>query len=107
MNVDLFKTDNKIEIPLQKVAKMRPERRIAINNRIKVLNSPGTIETVCRKKCRIVLINLSKKEFVKNDKEGISKMDIERHKMTEWINVKNFVATDIDSGGFVHIGKEM
>jgi dUTP pyrophosphatase len=94
-----------LEIPEGYEAQIRPRSGLAIKNGITVLNSPGTIDADYRGEVRIILVNLSKENFVIKDGERICQMVIAKHEMAEWVNVDMLKDTERGSGGFGHTGK--
>lgn len=102
----LVKTGLYLEIPPGYEAQIRPRSGLAINNGITILNSPGTIDADYRGEVCIILINLSKENFVIKDGERICQMIIAKHEKAEWISVENLLETHRGSGGFGHTGKE-
>ena len=86
-------------------AQVRPRSGLAIKKGITVLNSPGTIDADYRGEICIILINLSKEEFVVNDGERVAQMVIARHEQAEWVEVETLDETDRGAGGFGHTGK--
>lgn len=59
-----------MEIPEGYEGQVRPRSGLAIKNGITVLNTPGTIDADYRGEVKIILINLSDKEFVINSGES-------------------------------------
>ena len=106
MDRAIVKTGLYLEIPVGYEAQIRPRSGLAINKGITVLNSPGTIDADYRGEVCIVLINLSKKNFVIKDGEKICQMVIAKHEKAEWVKVDNLLETGRGSGGFGHTGKE-
>jgi dUTP pyrophosphatase len=95
-----------LEIPLGYEAQIRPRSGLAIKKGITVLNSPGTIDSDYRGEVCIILVNLSKEDFVIKDGERISQMVIASHEKAEWVAVDTLLDTERGSGGFGHTGKE-
>ncbi len=64
-------------------AQIRPRSGLAFKNGITVLNSPGTIDADYRGEIKVLLINLSDKEFVIKSGERIAQMispNTQKHK---------------------------
>ncbi len=95
-----------IEIPEGYEAQIRPRSGLAINKGITVLNSPGTIDADYRGEICVILINLSRDNFVIQDGERICQMIISRHEKAEWIDAESLIETERGSGGFGHTGKK-
>ena len=102
----LVKTGLYLEIPIGFEAQIRPRSGLAINKGITVLNSPGTIDSDYRGEVCIILINLSKENFVIKDGERICQMIIARHEKAEWVSVDSLIESDRGAGGFGHKGKK-
>jgi len=102
----IVKTGLYLEIPVGYEAQIRPRSGLAINKGITILNSPGTIDADYRGEVCIILINLSKENFVIKDGERICQMVIAKHEKAEWFSVDNLFETDRGSGGLGHTGKE-
>lgn len=94
-----------VEIPDGFEAQISPGSGLAIKNRIKILNSPGTIDADYRSEVCIIMINLSKEDFVIKDGDRICQMVIAKHEKTEWVSVENLIDKDRGNGGFGHTGK--
>lgn len=94
-----------MEIPDGFEAQIRPRSGLAIKNGITILNSRGKIDTDYRGEVCIIMINLSKEDFVIKDGDRICQMVIAKHEKTEWVSVENLIDTDRGNGGFGHTGK--
>lgn len=95
-----------LEIPDGYEAQIRPRSGLAVKNGITILNSPGTIDADYRGEVCIILVNLSKENFVIKDGERICQMVISKHEKAEWIIVENLLDTERGIGGFGHTGKK-
>lgn len=102
----IVKTGLFLEIPVGYEAQIRPRSGLAINKGITILNSPGTIDADYRGEVCIILVNLSKEDFVIKDGERICQMVIAKHEKAEWVDVDNLIETDRGAGGFGHTGKK-
>jgi dUTP pyrophosphatase len=94
-----------LEIPPGYEAQIRPRSGLAFKNGLTVLNSPGTIDADYRGEIKIILVNLSKEDFIINDGERIAQMVISKHEQAEWIQVEQLIETDRGAGGFGSTGK--
>ena len=94
-----------IELPEGYEAQIRPRSGLAIKNGITVLNSPGTIDSDYRGEICVILINLSKDEFIIKNGERICQMVIAKHEKAEWEVVEILNETHRGDGGFGHTGK--
>ncbi len=101
----LLPTDLFIELPVGYEAQIRPRSGLAFKNGLTVLNSPGTIDADYRGEIKIILVNLSKEDFVINDGERIAQMVIAKHEQAEWIEVEQLIETSRGTGGFGSTGK--
>jgi dUTP pyrophosphatase len=102
----LVRTGLFLEIPVGYEAQIRPRSGLAIKNGISIVNSPGTIDADYRGEVCIILINLSKDDFLLKDGERICQMVIAKHEKAEWISVDSLKETTRGEGGFGHTGKE-
>jgi len=94
-----------IELPEGYEAQIRPRSGLAIKHGISLVNTPGTIDADYRGEIGVIVINLSKDEFVINDGERICQMVIAKHERAEWIEVNELNETERGAGGFGHTGK--
>lgn len=95
-----------LEIPVGFEAQIRPRSGLAVKNGITILNSPGTIDADYRGEVCIILVNLSKDNFVIKDGERICQMVIAKHEKAEWLSVEALISTERGVGGFGHTGKK-
>lgn len=93
-----------IELPQGVEAQIRPRSGLAFKHGITVLNSPGTIDADYRGEIKVLLINLSEKDFVVEDGERIAQMVIAKHEQITWIPVKELASTQRAAGGFGSTG---
>ncbi|MCX6253760.1 MAG: dUTP diphosphatase [Bacteroidia bacterium] len=101
----IIKTGLFLEIPVGYEAQIRPRSGLAINKGITILNSPGTIDADYRGEVCIILINLSKEDFIIKDGERVCQMVITKQEKAKWISVENLLETNRGAGGFGHTGK--
>ena len=100
----LVSTNLFIELPVGTEAQIRPRSGLAFKNGITVLNSPGTIDADYRGELKVLLVNLSNKEFTVNDGERIAQMVIAKHEQADWKEVEALGDTNRGAGGFGHTG---
>lgn len=93
-----------IELPEGYEAQIRPRSGLAFKNGLTVLNSPGTIDADYRGEIKVILVNLSKEDFVIKDGERIAQMVIASHEQAEWVQVDELEETTRGAGGFGHTG---
>ena len=101
---ELVPTGLFVEIPAGYEAQIRPRSGLAIKNGISLLNTPGTIDSDYRGEIKVILVNLSNKDFVVTDGERIAQMIIASHEHADWVEVEELVATIRGAGGFGHTG---
>ena len=77
---------------------------LAIRHGITVLNTPGTIDADYRGEVKVIMINLSDKEFTIADGDRIAQMIISKHERVEWNQVGSLNETSRGAGGFGHTG---
>ncbi|MBQ1938247.1 MAG: dUTP diphosphatase [Bacteroidales bacterium] len=85
-------------------AQIRPRSGLAAKKGISVLNSPGTIDADYRGEICVILVNLSKEDFVINPGERIAQMVIARYESVEWEEVESLDSTERGAGGFGSTG---
>jgi dUTP pyrophosphatase len=95
-----------IELPVGYEAQIRPRSGLAFKNGITVLNAPGTIDADYRGEIKVILVNLSKEDFIINDGERIAQMIIAKHEHAEWVQVETLLETERGSGGFGSTGRQ-
>ncbi len=100
----IVKTGLFIELPIGYEAQVRPRSGLAANKGITVLNSPGTIDADYRGEIGVILINLSKEDFVIENGERIAQLVIAKHERAEWVEVKELSTTNRGTGGFGSTG---
>lgn len=72
-----------LEIPVSYEAHIRPRSGLAVKKGIKILNSPGTIDADYENEVCIILVNLSKENFVIEEGERICQMVIAKQEKAE------------------------
>jgi dUTP pyrophosphatase len=94
-----------IELPQGSEAQVRPRSGLAYKSGITVLNSPGTIDADYRGEIKVILINLSQKDFLIEDGSRIAQMVVSRHEKVEWEPAHELEQSDRGTGGFGHTGR--
>jgi len=94
-----------IELPVGFEAQVRPRSGLALKRGITVLNSPGTIDADYRGEVQVILINLSKENFIIAHGERIAQMVVASHEIVNWDEVEVLEETSRGEGGFGHTGK--
>ena len=93
-----------MEIPEGFEGQVRPRSGLAIKNGVTVLNSPGTIDADYRGEIKVILINLSDKEFVINSGDRIAQIVFAKCEQFEPVQVEVLGETERGNGGFGHTG---
>ena len=93
-----------IELPGGFEAQIRPRSGLALKKGISVVNTPGTIYADYRGEIGIILINLSKEDFLVNHGERICQMVINKVEMIAWKEVESLEDSERGAGGFGHTG---
>ncbi|WP_433834572.1 dUTP diphosphatase [Flavobacterium anhuiense] len=100
----IVKTGLFIELPIGYEAQVRPRSGLAAKKGITVLNSPGTVDADYRGEIGVILVNLSKDDFVIENGERIAQLIIAKHERAEWIKVETLSETSRGEGGFGSTG---
>jgi len=93
-----------IELPEGYEAQIRPRSGLAIQHGITCLNTPGTIDSDYRGEIKVILINLSDREFTIRNGDRIAQMVIARHERVQFVETDGLQATARGAGGFGHTG---
>ena len=94
----LVPTGISIELPEGYEAQVRARSGLAIKHGI------GTIDSDYRGEIKVILINLSDKEFTINNGDRIAQMVFIRHEQAEFELTEELNETERGSGGFGHTG---
>ena len=95
-----------IELPEGYEAQIRPRSGLAAKFGITVANAPGTIDADYRGEIKVILVNLSKDQFVINPGERLAQMVIAKYEKIEWEVVSELGQTDRGAGGFGSTGRK-
>ncbi|WP_276389095.1 dUTP diphosphatase [Eudoraea chungangensis] len=93
-----------MELPYGYEAQIRPRSGLAAKKGITVLNAPGTIDADYRGEIGVILVNLSKEDFIVAHGERIAQMVVAKHERINWIEVEDLSDTKRGSGGFGSTG---
>lgn len=104
MQRDLIPTGLFIELPPGYEAQVRPRSGLAIKHGITVLNTPGTIDPDYRGEIKIILANLSDKEFTIRKGDRIAQIIVNRFEKVEWEEVEELKESEREAGGFGSTG---
>ncbi len=94
-----------MELPEGYEAQVRPRSGLAAKKGVRVLNSPGTIDADYRGEIKVILINLSKEDFIVEDGERIAQLVVASHERVEWQTAEILAETSRGAGGFGSTGK--
>lgn len=100
----IVKTGLFIELPIGYEAQVRPRSGLSAKNGITVLNAPGTVDADYRGEIGVILVNLSKEDFVIQNGERIAQLIVAKHERAEWIQVQELTETSRGEGGFGSTG---
>lgn len=100
----LIPTGLYIALPPGFEAQVRPRSGLAYKFGITVLNTPGTIDSDYRGELKVLLVNLSDKDFTVNDGERIAQMVIAKHETAGLVEVEELDETERGAGGYGHTG---
>ncbi|MEJ6466052.1 dUTP diphosphatase [Fusobacterium ulcerans] len=101
----LVPTGLKIAIPEGYEVQVRPRSGLAIKHGITLLNTPGTIDSDYRGELKVIMVNLSKDEYVINPQERIGQLVLNKVAQIEFVEVDSLDETERGAGGFGHTGK--
>lgn len=93
-----------IELPEGFEAQIRPRSGLAAKKGVTVLNSPGTIDADYRGEIKVILVNLSKEDFVVENGERIAQMIVSKHERIEWEVTAELAETNRGAAGFGSTG---
>ena len=94
-----------IALPDGYSADIQPRSGLAAKYGVTVANSPGLCDPDYRGEIKVILINLSKENFVVNPGERIAQLVIRHFEKVEWNEVATLDETERGEGGFGHTGK--
>ena len=93
-----------LSMPRGLEAQIRPRSGLAFKHGITILNTPGTIDSDYRGEIKIVLINLSKKEFLIQPKDRIAQMIFSEVTRVTFKEVDDLDSTNRGIDGFGSTG---
>ena len=93
-----------LAVPAGYEAQVRPRSGLAAKRGVTVLNSPGTVDADYRGEVKVILVNLSKEEFVIEPGERIAQLVIAKHEKAEWKETDSLDETGRGEGGFGSTG---
>lgn len=92
------------EIPTGYEVQVRPRSGLALNNGVTVLNAPGTIDSDYRGELKIILINLSQKNFIIKNGDRIAQLVAMKVEKMQFQAVGEIAKTIRLDGGFGSTG---
>jgi dUTP pyrophosphatase len=105
MQREIVPTGIFLEIPQGMEAQIRPRSGLAAKNGVTVLNTPGTIDSDYRGEIKVILINLSDRDFMIKNGDRIAQMVFAPYVQVEFDEVTELSNTQRGTGGFGHTGK--
>ena len=93
-----------ISMPRGLEAQIRPRSGLAFKHGITILNTPGTIDSDYRGEIKVVLINLSKQDFLIHPKDRIAQMVFSNVSQVKFKEVNNLDLTKRGADGFGSTG---
>lgn len=100
----LVETGLYISIPSGYEAQIRARSGLALRHGITLANGIGTIDSDYRGELRVILVNLSKEDYIINKGDRIAQIVFIKYENVELIEVKKLDETKRDEGGFGHSG---
>ena len=101
----LIPTGIKMAIPEGYEVQVRPRSGLALKHGISMANAIGTIDSDYRGEIGVILINLSKDEYIVQPQERIGQLVLNKVAQMEFEVVESLDETERGSGGFGHTGK--
>lgn len=94
-----------MEIPEGYEGQIRSRSGLAANHNLFVLNSPGVIDSDFRGELKVILTNLSDKEYKVLKGDRIAQITFFQFEKVEFETVQELLPTDRGSGGFGSTGR--
>ena len=101
----LIPTGIKMAIPEGYEVQVRPRSGLALKHGISMANAIGTIDSDYRGEIGVILINLSKDEYIVQPQERIGQLVLNKVEQMEFEVVSSLDETERGEGGFGHTGK--
>ena len=96
----LVRTGLTLEIPQGYEAQVRPRSGLALNHKIALLNSPGTIDSSYRGEVCVIMMNLGKEKFLVRKGMRIAHLVFAKVENVEFEEDEHLSQTDRGEGGF-------
>lgn len=100
----LIKTGLYISIPNGYEGQIRARSGLALKHGISLANGIGTIDSDYRGELKVILVNLSKEDYIINKGDRIAQIVFIKYENVNLIEVKELDETLRDEGGFGHSG---
>ena len=101
----LVNTGLYFSIPIGYECQIRSRSGMAFNNGVFVLNSPGTIDSDYRGEIKVLLMNLSDKNFIIHNGDRIAQIVFSKYYIPEYQEVDILPNSDRDNKGFGSTGQ--
>lgn len=93
-----------IEIPMGYEGQIRARSGMSLKYGITMANGVGTIDSDYRGEIKVLIVNISDKEYVIKNNDRIAQMIIAKYEKVDFKLVEELSDTDRDEGGFGHTG---
>lgn len=100
----LVETGIFLSIPMGYEGQIRARSGLALKHGITLANGIGTIDSDYRGELKVILINLSKEDYVINKGDRIAQIVFLKYENVDLIEVKELDKTKRNEGGFGHSG---
>ncbi len=104
-NVVLVPSGLELSIPEGYEAQVRPRSGLALNNRVGLLNSPGTIDSDYRGEVGVIVYNFGEEDFILHRGDRIAQIVFCRLPEIELVEMEKLDSTGRGGGGFGHTGQ--
>jgi len=103
-DVKVIPSGFKLAVPRGYEAQVRPRSGLALNSRIGILNSPGTIDSDYRGQVGVILYNFGSEEFIVRRGSRIAQFVICKLPDVCLVELDRLDVTERGDGGFGHTG---
>ena len=93
-----------LSIPFGCEGQVRPRSGLALKHGITLANAIGTIDSDYRGEIKVILINLSNKDFVIDKGDRIAQLIFVKYEKADFVEVNSLDNTERGQGGFGHTG---
>lgn len=104
MERKLIPTGLFLEIPEGFECQVRSRSGLALKSGISVLNAPGTVDADYRGEVGVILINLSREDFVVKKGDRVAQLVFARYEQANWEETENLSDSHRGTGGFGSTG---